>query len=210
MNTRMVYVSDAAKSIHFKYTTAVLTRLSGGPRSDAHTSVSVGGKHVTVQNDNYFEYDIEFKALSFPVSGAADAPSLRSLWGFISYATRGGEFEMRMDEDIIWSTTLSAPVGVADTAASLSSTSGITAGEWFFLEDINDSSKWEKNRVDSVTATGIQLATVFVWNYATSSVIRYHEYFPACILVGDVKFEERPAGQGANLYDLRFKFRTVR
>jgi hypothetical protein len=47
--------------------------------------------------------------------------------------------------------------------------------------------------------------------YAAGSVVRHMEYFPRCIcLQREAPLRERDAGQGADLWDLSFRFRTVR
>lgn len=207
----ITFTAGGSRTITFDTIGAVLTKFVGGDEADRHVSVSVGGKPVTVINDVYWTFAVKIASVPFPVSATDSARAdLANLHGWISHTKRGGQFTFAVDSSTYYTTTISANAAAAATSLTVNSTSGMTVGDWIHIEDTDDPTKWEKLVITNIS--GAVLTTPGLdWAYTTGSTIRYHEYFPACILADDGPIlKEREAGQGANLWDLEFVFRTVR
>ena len=189
-----------------------LTRFRGLRESLGSRAVSVGGQAVAVAYDSFFRYQVAFKPFTSPSATAAVGTELGDLHGWIAHAQRGGEFTFAVDSSKTWATTLSGAEAQNQTTLSVSSVSGISGGDYCIVEDVDDPTMWEKRRITSVGASDVTVNGGVVFSYASGSVIRYHEYFPACILepMNSNPLVERDAGRGANLWDLQFTFRTVR
>lgn len=188
-----------------------LTRLQSQFVTDRELSLSTGGSAVTIVRDSFFVYELEFT----PFNKSSDPGTWQELSSFISHANAGGEFQYlsegattpiagRNDLD----TTLSSAVVQNATSLTLASTTRLSAGDFIYIEDANDQTKWEIREVDTV-ATPIVVAEGVSHSYASGSTVRHWENFPKCIAL-DIEWQERRAGQGANLWDFAMKFRTVR
>ena len=202
------------QDIEFDSTRGVLTRLVGHPVTDNITSVSTGGKAVSVVHDAWFEYQVDFQGLQHPTSAssAAQLAAWKRLRSWISHAFAGGEFKFSVDDTKEYVTTLSGAEADAQTVLAVTDSTGMTAHDFIYIEDATDPTKWENVKITTVDSS-IQITTgAITRDYVTASVVRHKEYFPACVLIGNKKpiLTERSAGKGVNIFDLRFKFRTVR
>lgn len=189
-----------------------IVSLRGTPLPLGVEHVSIGGKAYNVTFDSYYRYDVTFAPLTYPQT--SNNVELAQLWAWIAHAQRGGEFAFAVDSTKTWATTLSGAEAQAQTALSITSATGIANGDQVYLEDVNDPTIWEKQEVDSTSAGPLLNidSPGLNFSYASGSVVRYAEYFPACILdpIDQQPFIERDGGAGANLWDLAFSFRTVR
>jgi len=192
-----------------------LTRLVGHPVADTRTQISAGGKAVSVVHDAWHEYQVVIQGILHPgaTSTAAQLAAWKRLRSWISHAFRGGEFKFSVDDTKEYSTTLSGAEADGSTVLGVVSSTGMAADDFLYIEDSGDPTIWENVKITSVDS-GVQITTgALTKDYASGSIVRYKEYFPACILAGGYKkpiLMERSAGKGVNVHDLKFKFRTVR
>ena len=184
-----------------------LTRFQGLRDVDRALNVSIGGKVAAVVYDAFELYLVELRA----VSRENDSTVFAKLTSWWAHAGRGGEFAFAMDATKTYDTTLSAAASQGDTSVSVTSTTGVSAGDWIVIEDADDPTKWERRKVSSVGTGSLTLTDAVTWSFANGSTIRHAEYFPKCVVL-DAKtpFTEREGGQGVHIWDLRFRMRAVR
>lgn len=180
---------------------------AGDRNTDADMSVSRGGASVAVFHDVWSEYDVELPALNIGSQPAFFA-SLTSWW---SHASAGGQFKFLLDSSKSLSTTLSSVTTQGATTISVNSTSSVAAGDWVLIEDIGSVDRWERRKVSSVGASTIVLTSAVTRAFTSGSTVRHAEYFPICVVSQNkAPYKERPGGQGAYMWDIKFRFRTVR
>ena len=182
----------------------------GGGQQAARRSVSAGGAVVTLTEDHYFEYDVQLEGISI-----VDHLELwQELTGFMSHAQAGGEFKFKLDGAEARDHTTSAAAAAGATVLELVTAAGWIAGDKVYIEDVDDPTKWQVSTVGSKQTSPPELqgmAPPLFYSYGLGSVVRSWEYFPKCVAQdGDPTLEEREAGRGANLWDFRLRFRTVR
>lgn len=174
---------------------------------DATRTVTRGGAHVAIFHDAYSSYEVELRGYSAAVN-TTFFEAISSWW---AWAAAGGEFKFYMDSDNALSTTLSAATTGHQTTCTVNSTSSLATGDIVFVEDASDFSKFELRSVTGISAATVTFNSALGFAYESGSTLRHAEYFPACVVLDTtVPFRERPAGQGNRVYDLRFRFRTVR
>lgn len=183
-----------------------LYRFEGFSVANAEKVVSVGGKTYSVIHDTAFVYHVEVRG----VSRVSNATAWSKVSSFVSHADAGGEFAFKMDADKDDSSDLDGAATLGDTVITLTSAAWVAAGDILFFEDADDPTKWELRAVSSVSGADVTLTEGVGYSFVDASVVRDWEYFPTCIVLGDVEWEEREAGRGSHLWDLSFKFRTVR
>ena len=91
---------------------------------------------------------------------------------------------------------------------TLASTTNLSVGDYIWIEDVDDPTKYEIREVD-IVATPITIAQGVSYGFGSASKVRHWENFPLCVAL-DVTFKERSAGQGPNVWDFGLTFRTVR
>lgn len=183
----------------------VLTNFRGWPMEDTQQSISRGGKAVSVVFDAWHEYDVELRAL--PITGHA----LHSqLFAWLSHAQGGGEFVFTIDSDADEASTLSGAEAAGQTVLSVTATAGFSAADWVYIEDLDDPTVFQRVKIQTVDS-GVQVTIEesLKHSFVALSPFRHAEHFPSCVLLKQ-RFRERAGGKGANLWDLEFKFRTVR
>jgi len=187
--------------------------LSGLATDDGFARFSRGGVHQLVKHDTWQEYDVMFPAISRP----ADPARWAQLTAWISWVYRGNVFELLLDGTKNLDTTLDGAIAAGATVITCSDdTANAALDDWIFLEDALDVSVFEWVQVLSNTGAskGITLNanTPVVFAYPDNSIVRQEVRLGNCVLIRDrpTPLVERSGGRGANVWDLRFRFRTVR
>ena len=205
--TNILYVSKTVAGTNSVRlgTHPVLTNLRGWPVMDTSQSISVGGKAVSVVHDAWHEYDVEVRALNI-----SDDSQHSRISAWLSHAQGGGEFGFVVNSDEDEASTLSGVEVAGQTVLSVTDTTGFAAADWVYLEDADDPTVFQRVKILTVDS-GVQVTIeeALDHSFASGSVFRHAENFPACVLLKH-DFRERPGGKGANLWDLKFRFRTVR
>lgn len=189
-------------------TTRGFSRLQGYANADRAQSISRGGKSLTLIHDSYGQFEVEAQAIS-PVN---QRNLYTGITAWLEHALAGGTFALILDGSKTATTTLSGNATQSDLTLSLTSSSGMAADDWLYIEDTNDGTKFQRVQVDSVPDTvSVVVKDGLFRSFAAGSTVRHHEYFPSCVLLeSSSPFRERPAGNGSELWDLQMTVRTVR
>ena len=192
--------------------TVDLTTLMGGLRlfsskwmTNRATSITDGGNPYTVNFDQFIEYQCEF----LRVQRSASVSNWGSIASMAAHISSGAEFVVEKDSDNVSDTTSSSLVAQSANLIPVASTTGFASGEIVYVEDADDPTKFEINEC-SGTSGGVQLTNGIQYSYVSGSIVRHFEYFPKCVALKPARFKERAAGQGSEVWDLDFTFRTVR
>lgn len=179
----------------------------GGRDVDAKTTVSLGGKAVSVVHDVHDSFQIELKGFG----PANDATFFAQLWSWWAHASRGGEFAFAIDGADTLNTTTSSGNTQGDTTVSVATTSTLAVGDWVTLEDVTDPTKTERRKVSAISGASVGLTPTISYSFGSGSTMRHAEYLPACVVIEKKQpFRERDAGRGGRLWDMRLRIRTVR
>lgn len=190
----------------------VVFRVQRVPVRYASTSISVGRKAVTVARPSYTRYEVEVVSVYRQENPSGSVFPFMTLSSWRSHAQAGGEFAFMIDDDTDFATTLNGSHSQGDVSLTLtdSASGNVSVGDVVYLEDANDSTKWEERRVQLAPAN-IVVNEGISYSLADLSIVRHADYFPACVLVlGSLRIPERQGGKGAEIFDLRFQFETVR
>lgn len=187
-----------------------LQRLSGGPRVAGTTSQTDGGNYVRVNRNQLSRYRLSVRAISETLQNGSNDYMFGRLWGFLSHLEGGGEFKFERESGNNADTTMSSGESKGDVAIAVASESGMSVGDWLYLEDADDETKFEVARIASLATLNVEDGIHY--SYGAGSIVRHWQYLPACILApgASVSFDEREAGQGPKLWDLSFQFVEVR
>ena len=186
----------------------VLVEFAGSMRAAAKQTISRGGKTVTRIFDSYFLYNVT----ADHIGPTIDAGIFEEVHAWTAEAQAGTVFSFALDSDDTVDTTFGAEAIGTAVLDPVGSTTGLAVGDWLFLEDAVDPTKWQRAEILTVdSGTALTLTRNLRRSFAASSVLRHAEFFPTCQVVGEIKFAERKAGSGSGqMWDLRFAFRTVR
>jgi len=181
----------------------------GETRTDRQSQFSKAGLHVSVAHDAWSEHEIRIEG----VSRVNDPIDWHALAGLVAHVQGGGEFEFARDSALVADVVTTTPITRGDTVIGSIDTSDMTAGETLLVEDSEDFVKrdfWRIATVDSGSQITLSYGSRF--GFAAGAVVRSVDYFPDCAGVsrGAVRWNERDAGRGAGLWDLRLRFRTTR
>ena len=201
------WVPDGESATESAAITRQVSVFQGGRNDVAESSISVGGKAVSVVEDSYDMFEVELKGIN-PTSSAVFFSDLWSWWG---HAGRGGEFEFGLDSADTLNTTTSAASTQGDTTISLTSVSTLAVGDWIMIEDADDPTKAERRRVTAISSLDVGVNAGITYGFGAGSTVRHAEFFPSCVVLSTkMPFTERDAGRGGRLWDLKFSLRTVR
>ena len=179
--------------------------------TSGNTSVSEQGGHFTQAFDSFAQYEVQIPAITYPRDDGQTAEELlASLHVWLSHVGQGGTFALALDSDKDDETTLTVATVQTDTSLTVASISGFASGDWIYLEDVDDPTKWCETRITSAPTGSTIPIRRKEWGMGIGSIVRHKDYFPKCVVVGQPEFRERDAGNGAYLWDLSFTFRTVR
>jgi hypothetical protein len=190
-------------AIDFRY--RGFSKLSGGTEGQGALHVSRSGVAYRQLWDTFQRFDVELNALR-PTSAPDLFEALSAWW---SHCLAGGEFAFALDADQAASTTLASSAAQGAVALAVVSGAGIAGGDWVWIEQTP--AKFQKARVRSVASNTVTLYEPLPRGYASGSIVRHAEYWPTCVVLDAADpLVERDAERGANVWDLRFSFRTVR
>ena len=194
-----------------------LTELAGGisrlegfrVAGDVDRVVSRGGKAKTVVHEEpFFEYECDVPLFNRDnASGGTYWFSI--LTQFLSHADRGGGSKFLLDSGNTLDTTISTNATQGAASVSVNDTTSLAAGDWILLEDSDDPTKYESQRVASVGASSVTVEDTLAYGFVSGSVCRHLEYFPACIVTETPELIEREGGRGIG-FEFSLEFRTVR
>ncbi len=186
----------------------VLSVFDGGTRPTARQTITVGGKAVTIFSDTHDEFEVELEA----ISKTDDADVFQKVMAWWTHAQQGVEFAFVLDAAKDGDETLTGAHTAGDTAVTISDTTDFAAGEWVRIISASNPGVISPVEIDSIdTGTTLTLERGIQFNHADGDVFRAVDYFPVCVYIGNKPpLTEREAGRGVNLWDLSFKFRSVR
>jgi len=190
-------------------TRAPLLKFEGFVRGAVSHSISIGGVSVSRTHDTWHQFLVEIESLG----PKADPEQFALLTAWWSHALRRGEFAFALDSDKASSTILNGARVATNTVLTLDASTGMTAGDWLFLEALDNAAVFERRKILTVdSGTQVTLTAGLTYDYPDNSVVRHAEFLPACVVLEteNVPFFERPGGEGDELWDLRFPLRTVR
>lgn len=186
-----------------------LQQLRGWRQTDERASVSSGGVAVTLVHDAWWEYELKLDA----INRQNNALIFQRLSSFTAHVLAGGLFAFSIDSAKTLSTLLNGAVVKGATTIVVDDDAGVAIGDDLFLEDATDPTRWQIYRT---TGTGGSNS----WNsshgtsfgFPDNTPVFAFEHFPTCRANGrnPVRLFERAAGKGADLWDFRLRFRTVR
>lgn len=193
----------------FSFTaTRGFSRFQGYVNADRALSVSRGGKSLTLIHDAYGQFEVEARA----IAPGNERTLYTGITAWLEHALAGGTFALILDGSKTATTTLSTAATQSDLTLSVASSSGMAADDWLYIEDADDGTKFQRAQISSVATTqSVVLKDGLYRSFAAASTVRHHEYLPSCIMLEKRSpFVERPAGNGAELWDLQMTVRTVR
>lgn len=198
---------DSAVNVDF-WAPRGVSRFQGGPSAAGVLNVSRGGLAYKVTWDSWHEYELELRG----VRPAARSLFFERMWAWWSHALSGGSFSLAMDSDQATSAIVTNGAAQGATALVVPSTSGFGGGDWVYLEDGIDPSRFTRAQLRVVgSGTTLTLVNGLPFTLAAGSIVRHAEYFPKCVTLSDVPpFRERDGDRGVGLWDLRLSLRTVR
>lgn len=181
-------------------------------RTTGTMSVSVGRKEKVTALDSAFMFDLRLTGIDHDANPATDDYPFETLTSFLSHAEAGGTFSFARDSTKNYATTLavalSAVTGTSTTNVDVATTTGFAVGDIVYLEHVTDKTRWEVHRI-SALSTDFNLGTPATIDYPIGSIFRHWEYLPSCSATGIV-FEERQAGRGVGLWDLKMVIESTR
>lgn len=190
----------------------IVFRIQRQASASSVTNISIGRKAITIVRPSLAVYEVEIVSIDRDANPSGDDYPYGTLASWRSHVEGGGEFIFNIDASNDFETTLNGALTLGDTTLTLtaSASGNVAVGDWLYIEDKNDSSKWELRRAKTVTAAIVTNEGVS-YGFADDSTVRHEDYYPKCLLVrGSLRFPERQAGQGVDMHDLRFRFETVR
>jgi hypothetical protein len=209
---RYVQIGESGSSTGIDLGTNLgIQKLAGNVRVDSASVDTEGGRRVTLTADVWHEFDLEVDA----VSQVLNTNVWNHLHQFVGHVLAGGEFAFEYDSAKVANTTLSVAASRGNSTITVASASGISDGDWLYLENLDEPRKNQVVRVSGAPAGSVITITQFILvALPIGSVCRHWQYFPKCRIVEpidrNVSFVERPAGQGVSLWDFAMRFRTFR
>jgi hypothetical protein len=186
-----------------------VSKWAGGPSGNRKLSFTQGGKSAAVIHDVFEEYDVEIPGIR-PSASTAYRTFYAGLMSWWEHALAGGVFAFTLDSAQSSATTLSGALAYTDTSCSVASTAGMAANDWLYFEDADDPTRWTRRKINAV-ASGITLLDSIGRPFVSGSVVRHAWYLPQAVCLDDgMPLIEREGGKGADMWDFKAKFRTVR
>lgn len=185
-----------------------VNQFSGGVEYDGILHISRGGIPYRVSWDTWHQYRVELRG----VKPAVRPLFFERVWAFWSHCLGGGSFSLALDSDLTGSATLPSGAAQNTLALTLSSSAGFGGGDWVFIEDAVDRTRFLRAQLRTVpNSSSLALMNPLSCSFSAGSVIRHAEFFPRCILLSNENpFTERDADRGAGVWDLKLVLRTVR
>lgn len=184
-----------------------LQRLAGGVRTDAARQDTPAGRAVVVFHDVWSYYELHVDGISRSEDGA----TWLALQSFLAHAQASAEFAVQVDSAKTYNSTLTVGIVRGNTSCTVGSTTGLSAGDTIVLEHPTDPRRQMTTISGPPTPTTFTISPGAIMAFPNGSAVRHFQYMPRCrALEGEILFVERDAGLGANLWDLRLRFRTFR
>lgn len=187
-------------------TAPVLQVFSGGVVTDREQSFSRGRVATSRVGTSWQDFRVRREA----ISKTSNSTLFQRLSAWANHAQAGGEFAFIWESGKSTETTTSTAASEGDTSLSVNSTA-FSASDWVYIEDNADETINQYAKISTVGAAAINFSVSLDAPFTAGSTVRHLDYYPKCVLVGnDPPLIERRAGEGANLWDLEFRFVTSR
>ncbi len=184
-----------------------LQRLASNTRSNAKLVVAPSGYAATIYHDIWTEFELHVDG----IDKASDGATWRMLQIFCCHAEVSQEFEFAVESSKTYSNQLNGSHANGSTVLTVDSTTGLSSGDTIWVEHLTDPRRMSCALTGPPTSTQFNITPALVMDFVDNSPVYHFQYHEKCrAKAGAVKFTERDAGLGANLWDFRMKFRSYR
>ena len=143
-------------------------------------------KNDVVAGSGIIETIGQYGVIEIFVDAFFSESTYRELMAWWSWARQGKSFSFAYDRDLTASTTLDASAAAAQKVVPLTSTAGISAGDWLFIKAVDSDDELEVFQVDSVSSgVSVTSETNLIYSYTSGDTCRHEKYFPALITQDD-------------------------
>jgi len=184
-----------------------IQRFAGGERTDAERTITPAGFGVVLWHDSWYEYELHVDA----IHRITDTATWHQLQSFLAHASAGAAFSFAGESTDDYAAVLTAGAARGTNDIVVADTSGVSSGDSLVLEHALDPRRITVSVTVVTSATELLVTPALHHSLPAGSSVTHWEYFETCRANSkDVKLTERDAGLGANLWDFRIRFRTLR
>ncbi len=216
-NPRIVYTAPgaSAKTIDFPATHRGAQLVDGGFAYQRGTAWTPGRSHLSVINETFQAFAIEFLFVRRGTSGDTFWADIKT-WAF--HAMQGVEFSLFMDADKRGTFVVNEAIAVAEAAWDVvedPTASPQIAAQGDVLRAVLATDVKQQDFLQVLSAaTGPNVITFEAGPIRaypiTTTILHFAESWPKCVVDrAEGIFRRRRAGRGGNVYDLRFTFETA-
>jgi len=199
---------DAATSLTFNAneTPRVFRGLANVDRA---LTITPGGTAVTTVHSGFRQYQVEFRGIRRFV----DKALFGALTEWVGHVLEGGKFSFAYDSGKKFSSTLSAQVNQGSNEIfTVATPSAVAVDDWIWLRHPTLTTRFAAAAATAVDtgAKKITLGHNLKRTFPSGSIVTHLDYIPLAVILEDESpLLERPAPNGAGLYELSFTVRAV-